>query len=128
MSKERLTALYRGYIDCLNRQDWPAIGEFVHEGVERNGEPLGLAGYVAMLEKNYADIPDLAFEIALLASDPPLIACRLWFDCTPRGELFGLPVNGRKVSFYENVFYELDDEKIRLVWSVIDIPAIEAQL
>jgi predicted ester cyclase len=40
----------------------------------------------------------------------------------------GLPVNGKRVSFAENVFYETDGFKIKQVWSVIDKAAIEAQL
>jgi predicted ester cyclase len=39
-----------------------------------------------------------------------------------------LPVNGRQVTFTENVFYILREDKIELIWSVIDKAAIEAQL
>jgi predicted ester cyclase len=42
--------------------------------------------------------------------------------------LFGLPVNGKRVSFTENVFYRFTSEKIEMVWSVIDQAAIKAQL
>ena len=56
------------------------------------------------------------------------LASRLKFDCTPVGEFLGLDVNGRRVSFCENVFYEVRDRKIWQVWSVIDKAAIEAQL
>ena len=128
MSKEALASIYRDYIACLNRQDWQKLARFVHKDVQRNGEKLGIDGYRAMLEKNFADTPDLAFKIDLLVSDPPTIASRLRFDCTPKGELFGFAVNGRKVTFTENVFYVFRDDKIELVWSVIDKAAIEAQL
>lgn len=40
----------------------------------------------------------------------------------------GLAVNGKRVSFTENVFYQFRDGKIAQVWSVIDKAAIEAQL
>ena len=40
----------------------------------------------------------------------------------------GLPVDGRRVSFGENVFYEIRDGKIAQVWSIIDRDAIRAQL
>jgi len=128
MAKEALAAAYRDYIACLNRQDWQKLSRFVHKDVQRNGQKLGLDGYRAMLEKNFEEIPDLFFKIDLLVSDPPTIASRLRFDCTPKGELFGLPVNGRKVTFTENVFYIFREDKIELVWSVIDKAAIEAQL
>ncbi|MGF6640950.1 putative ester cyclase [Paraburkholderia sp. MM6662-R1] len=42
--------------------------------------------------------------------------------------LLGLPVQGKRVEFSENVFYEFGDGKIRQVWSVIDKAAIESQL
>ena len=128
VTRDDLTAQYRAYIDCLNQQDWPNLGHFVHEDARHNGRPLGVAGYRAMLEKDFQDIPDLHFKIALLLADPPSIASRLQFDCTPKGEFLGLPVNGRRVSFTENVFYKFRDAKIVEVWSVIDKAAIEAQL
>lgn len=128
MDRADLADLYRNYIACLNRQDWPALGQFVHDDVVHNGRSLGLAGYRAMLEQDFRDIPDLSFNIDLLVSDPSKIAARLTFDCTPVGMFLGLPVNGRRMSFCENVFYEFGDDKIRQVWSVIDKAAIEAQL
>ena len=128
MNREDLTSAYRDYIACLNKQDWRKLSRFVHKDVQRNGKKVGLDGYRAMLEKDFEDIPDLSFKIDLLAAEPPTIASRLRFDCTPKGQLFGLPVNGRKISFAENVFYIFRDDKIELVWSVIDTAAIEAQL
>jgi predicted ester cyclase len=128
MNSADLADLYRNYIACLNRQDWPTLGRFVHEDVAHNARPLGLSGYRAMLERDFREIPDLRFDIALLISDPPRIAARLQFDCAPIGTFLGLPVNGRRVSFCENVFYEFGNDRIRQVWSVIDKAAIEAQL
>ena len=128
MTPAELANIYRNYIACLNRQDWAALGQFVHDDVAHNARPLGLAGHRAMLEQDFRDIPDLRFDIELLISEPPRIAARLTFDCTPAGTFLGLAVNGRRVSFCENVFYEFRDGKIRQVWSVIDKAAIEAQL
>lgn len=81
-----------------------------------------------MLENDFDGIPDLHFKIQLLMSDPPYIASRLSFDCAPKGKFLGLDVNGKRVSFTENVFYEFREEKIVQVWSVIDKAAIETQL
>jgi predicted ester cyclase len=128
MAKADPADIYRSYISCLNNQGWDNLGRFVHEEVHYNGKQIGLSGYRAMLEGDFRAIPDLRFNIQLLVCEPPRIASRLHFDCTPTGLLFGLPVNGRKVSFDENVFYELRDERIEKVWSVIDKAAIESQL
>jgi predicted ester cyclase len=128
VTKTDLSRLYQDYIDCLNARDWPKLEQFVHDDVSYNGRWTGLAGYRGMLEKDVRDIPDLHFDIELLACDPPHIASRLRFDCTPKGEFLGLPVEGRRVSFAENVFYEFREGRIVQVWSVIDKAAIEAQL
>jgi predicted ester cyclase len=128
MAGTNLSDLYRGYIDCLNKQDWPKLGQFVDHDVHYNGQRIGLSGYREMLERDFREIPDLHFDIQLMISDPPYIAARLDFDCKPKGEFLGLPVNGKRVSFAENVFYEFRRERIAQVWSVIDKAAIEAQL
>ncbi|RQT78059.1 ester cyclase [Burkholderia cepacia] len=128
MTDTDLATRYRAYIDCLNRQDWTSLGEYVSDDVIHNDRPLGLTGYRAMLEQDFRDIPDLRFEIRLLVCEPPRVACRLRFACSPKGTFMGLAVDGRKVTFAENVFYEFHAGKIRQVWSVIDKAAIEKQL
>ena len=128
MTKADLSALYRDYIACLNAQDWPRLGRFVHDEASHNGRHMGLSGYREMLERDFREIPDLQFNIQLLISDPPYIASRISFDCSPKAMFLGLHVNGRRVTFTENVFYKFRDERIIQVWSVVDKAAIEAQL
>ena len=123
-----LTSIYRDYIACLNQQDWPKLANFVHEDAHHNSRQIGLTGYREMLKRDFQEIPDLYFDIQLLICEPPRIASRLKFNCTPKGNFLGLGVNGRKVSFSENVFYEFQNMKIWQVWSIIDKAAIEAQL
>ncbi|WP_414471012.1 ester cyclase [Microvirga sp. M2] len=128
MTSSDLRSIYRAYLDCLNTQDWPRLGEFVHEEVSHNDRPFGVSGYRAMLENDFLQIPDLRFEAERLVCEPPFIAARLRFDCSPKGSFLGLAVNGRRVSFTENVFYEFRAGRIKGVWSVIDKAAIEAQM
>jgi predicted ester cyclase len=128
MHGEDLADLYKGYIACLNAQDWDNLGRFVGEQVQYNGETIGLSGYRGMLEGDFQAIPDLRFNIELLVCEPPRVAARLHFDCRPVRVLFGMQVNGRRVTFSENVFYEFQAGRIREVWSVIDKAAIQAQL
>lgn len=123
-----LRDVYRGYIACLNQQDWDALGQLVDNEVHYNGQRVGLSGYREMLERDYRQIPDLQFNIRLLIAESDHIAARLDFDCTPIGEFLGLPVNGRRVRFSENVFYRFREGRIVEVWSVIDKAGVEAQL
>jgi len=120
--------IYLDYLACLNNQSWNDLQIFVAEDVYYNDDQIGLSGYLSMLKQNYQDIPDLHFQAELVVSDLSHLACRLVFKCTPTGEFMGVSVNGRKISFSENVFYEFRDHKISKVWSVIDKAAIEKQI
>jgi len=120
--------IYRAYLDCLNTRELKRLPNFVHDNVCYNGDQIGLEGYQRMISDNYRDIPDLYFDAELLLSDDPFIACRLQFTCAPIGTFLGLPVNGKTISFCENVFYRFREDKIEEVWSVIDKVAIERQL
>ena len=128
MTEEDLSRVYRDYIACLNRQDWPNLERFVDDGVRYNGRRVKLSGYREMLERDWDEIPDLHFSIELLLVDPPYVASRLAFECRPKGTFLGLAVNGKRVSFAENVFYQFHGRKIVQVLSAIDKMAIEAQL
>lgn len=120
--------IYEGYLDCLNRQDWSNLGQFVAPDVRHNGRPFGLAGYRAMLEGDFSAIPDLRFRAEFVVANPPMLGCRLRFDCTPVGELFGISVDRRRVRFDEHVFYRFENDQIVEVWSVIDQAEIARQV
>lgn len=128
-SRETATAsMYKQYIACLNARAWNELGEFVAADVIHNGRPLGVEGYRAMLEENFRDIPDLHFNVDLVVANETHVASRLRFDCTPVQAFLGVPVNGRRVVFYEHAFYTLREGKIAEVFSVIDKTAVEAQV
>jgi predicted ester cyclase len=128
MPGERLVDIYRAYIDCLNSQDWENLGTYVGQDVSYNGALVGLDGYRQAREGEFRAIPDLRFDVQILIADDTTVASRLNFDISPQGTFLGLPVNGRRISFSENVFYEFAERKIANVWSVLDKAAIEAQL
>ena len=54
-----LSDVYRGYIACLNEQDWLKLEQFVHEDVYYNGQQIGILSYREMLERDFGEIPDL---------------------------------------------------------------------
>ena len=123
-----LKSIFNDYITCLNAQDWANLGKFVADYVTHNQSPLGLSGYRKMLEGDYAAIPDLQFNPELVICEGQYIFSRLRFDCAPTGEFLDLPVNGKRVLFYEHAVYQFQDDKIVRVRSIIDKAAIETQL
>ena len=128
MEEPNLIDFYRAYIEALNERRWDALAHYVCDPVSYDGERIGLAAYKANLVENCRIIPDLFFRVEILVTDATRVAARLLFDCSPTGEFMGLAIDGRRVIFSENVFYEIEGGKIARVWSVIDKAAIEAQI
>jgi predicted ester cyclase len=128
MRSSKLADVYQGYINCLNAQDWQNLEKYIDEDVAYNGQRVGLDGYRKAREDEFREIPDLHFNVQILVAYENKVASRLGFNISPQGEFLGLPVNGRRISFSENVFYEFENDKIAKVWSVVDRAAVEAQL
>ena len=85
MANAELCSAYQNNIRCLNEKEWPALSQFVDDDVRHNRPRIGLSGYRAMLQRDFDQIPDLFFLVQLLICDPPYVASRLVFNCTPKG-------------------------------------------
>jgi predicted ester cyclase len=123
-----LLAVYRAYLRCLNERQWPRLGEFVADHLSYNGIRMSVHDYRAMLEADVHAIPDLQFHAEVLLADGDVVACRLFFHCTPQHTFLGFEPTGGQVSFPEHVFYRFEDQRIVQVWSVIDKHAIREQV
>lgn len=42
MAKADISDICQSYIACLNKKDWPHLGQFVHEDVQYNDKKIGL--------------------------------------------------------------------------------------
>lgn len=81
-----------------------------------------------MIANDIKASPDLIFDVNLLVSNKDQVACRIHFNCTPKGKLLGLDTAGEKISFAEHVFYNFRNGKIYEVRSLLDKAGIQAQI
>jgi predicted ester cyclase len=125
---EPLETIYRRYLRTLNERRHDDLAQFVQDELTYNGEPLTATEYAAQRRREAQEIPDLAYAVDLLLVAGDHVSARLVFDCSPRGDFLGLPVDGRRVSFVEHVFYRFREGRIEDVWSLVDTDAIRAQL
>jgi len=123
-----LEARYRAYLDVLNERRLDDLVHFVQDELSYNGETMTRRQYQDLIAADIAAIPDLFFDAQIVVASGDQVACRLVFDCTPQHECLGFSPNGERLSFAEHVFYQFRDGRIAAVWSLIDRPAIEAQL
>jgi predicted ester cyclase len=125
---EQLENIYRDYIAALNAGRFDDLDRFVHDRLTYNGEDWTRTRYQALLADDRRKVPDLHYEIRLLVVHSDQVACRLWFDCTPRQAFLGMDAGGHRVSFAEHVFYRFRENRIENVWSLIDTDGIRRQL
>jgi predicted ester cyclase len=128
MTNADLETRYRAYLDALNERRLDDLLHYVQDELSYNGKTMTRRQYQDMIAADITAIPDLFFDAHIIVADGDQVACRLVFDCTPQHEFLGFSPNGERLTFAEHVFYHFRDGRIAAVASLIDRPAIEAQL
>ncbi len=128
MTTGDLATVYQRYLQCLNEHRWDDLHEFVQDELAYNSTSMSLDDYRAARRAEARAIPDLRFTAELLVADADTVAARLFFRCTPQQPFLGFEPTGTLMSFAEHVFYRFRDQRIAEVWSLIDTPAIAAQI
>ena len=128
MTNADLETRYRAYLDALNERRLDDLAHFVQDELSYNGEMITRRQYQYLIAADITAIPDLFFDADIIVASGDQVACRLVFDCTPQHQFLGFTPNGERLSFAEHVFYRFRDGRIAAVTSLIDRPAIEAQL
>jgi steroid delta-isomerase-like uncharacterized protein len=117
---EALEAWYRRYLRRCNEHRFGTLGEFVAEDVVVNGEPQGLADYVAGLEDVVRAFPDSHWALERLLTRDGLIAAQFTDTGTHRGPFLGVPATGRTVTTTELALYRVAEGRIAQVWVAAD--------
>jgi predicted ester cyclase len=128
MTSADLGTRYRLYLDVLNERRLDDLVHYVQDELSYNGETMTRRQYQNLIATDITAIPDLTFDAQIIVASDDHVACRLVFNCTPQHQFLGFSPNGERLCFAEHVFYYFRDGRITAVWSLIDRPAIEAQL
>ena len=128
MTSADLEARYRAYLDALNERRLDDLVHYVQDELSYNGEAMTRRQYQDLIAADITAIPDLIYDAEIIVANGDYVACRLAFDCTPQHEFLGFSPNGERIRFAEHAFYHFLDGRIAAVSSLIDRPAIEAQL
>lgn len=123
---------YDAFVAICNARDFSQLPDFVSPDFTVNSHAVGLENFTKFLTNLVVQIPDLKYDPLMVVSDNAArtLAVRFVFECTPSGEYMGLPINGRKVSWEEHIFYKFDEEgeRIKDCFLVYDKGAVERQL
>ena len=112
MDRAAAESFYRNYLQRCNERRFDELHEFVADAVEVNGEPYGLARYVAGLRDVVDTFPDFHWEVREILVDGDRLAVRL--------EDHGTTLAGRRVWTREFAMYDVSGGRINSVWGDLD--------
>ena len=135
MSEEENKAVIGRWIEAFNERDLEGEADLLASGyvahVPSPQGPLDLDGLEAWRE--FTDpfveaLPDLRLTIEDIAAEGDMVAARVSFRGTHRGQFQGLPPTGKKVAFSSMEFNRVVDGQVEEHWVEINLLGVVQQL
>ncbi len=129
MSSKANKAVVRRFIaEVWNAGDLAAVDELVHpayavEGVEHG--PDFVRRNVALFR---ATFPDLVCAIEQMVAEGEWVVVRVTLRGTHLGPLGNIPPSGRPEQMREMVFWQVEEGRLRAIWSVGDALGVRIQI
>jgi steroid delta-isomerase-like uncharacterized protein len=118
--------------DVLNRGDIEAAGKYFWEDVVElaplPGQGPGLSGLKDVLRGMRAGFPDMHWTVEEQIEEGEKVLTRFVWSGTHRGEFFGVPATGRRVTVWGMVIDRFVDGRIKDTRIIIDALGLMAQL
>ncbi|KAM3510547.1 hypothetical protein MY11210_005800 [Beauveria gryllotalpidicola] len=126
-----LRKFYTEYIDSINTRTMrDRFDEFCPGVVVHNYFSYVRRQYRGLIESSFEEISGLRFTIERLIvnEEAQQVAARLAFTGVPTKNFRGIAPTGNPVSFSEHGFYQLEEGRIKQVWSLLDLAAYQASI
>jgi steroid delta-isomerase-like uncharacterized protein len=127
--KDKIRMLFS---EILNRGRHELLDDLIDPSyTEHNpvpGQLPGAEGIRNKLEAFTRAFPDLQFVLEDCIGEGDLVAARYHWEGTQKGELFGIPATGKKVSVAGMDFYRFRDGKLVEHWDCTDMQGLLRQL
>jgi steroid delta-isomerase-like uncharacterized protein len=135
VSAEENKAVLRRWIEAYNERDLEAEAAVLAPGyvahVPAAPGPLGLEGLEAWRQFTapFAEaFPDLRLTVEDIFSEGNMVAARVTFRGTHRGEFQGIPPTGKEVAFSSMEFNRVVSSKVEEHWVELDLFGLMQQL
>ena len=122
----------RFYNEVWNNADEAVAREILHAdfafraslGPERKGPD----GFIAYMRAIHAALGEYRCIIEDVIEAPERAAARMTFTGIHRGDFFGVPATGRRITWAGAAFFATDGRQITSLWVLGDIDAMKRQL
>jgi steroid delta-isomerase-like uncharacterized protein len=135
VSEEENKAVIRRWIEAYNERDMQAEADVLAPGyvahVPAAPGPLDLEGLEAWRQFTAPfteAFPDLRLTVEEIVAEGDMVAARVAFHGTHRGELQGIPPTGKEVAFSSMEFNRVVGGKVEEHWVVLDLLGLMQQL
>ena len=118
MPAEENKLLVRNFVEIvINNRKLDAASDYMAEDmvelVPFPGQGPGLSGLKDVLRGMFAAFPDMHWTIEEQIAEDVRVLTRFVWTGTHKGEFFGVPASGRKVSVWGMVIDRLEDRRIK---------------
>jgi len=122
----------RYYSEIWNAWSEPALEELISPEIVFRGSigtaVVGSAGFKRYVDRIRSAFPDFHNHIEELIAEGDKVAARLTYTGTHRGELFGFPGTGRKITYQGLAVFACQGGKIVRGFVLGDTEALKRQL
>jgi steroid delta-isomerase-like uncharacterized protein len=115
MSIEENKAIIRRWIEGMNNNDDSVIDELISDDWVYHGptgEIKGPEGFKQMNMVTKPALPDLLYTFEDIIAEGDVVAARYTVTATHKGELFGIPATGKRITLKPAYFYRITNGKI----------------
>lgn len=127
--RELVQSFYR---DVWNKADEDAARRILDAGFRFRAslgpERVGPAGFCDYMRSIHRALGEYECTIEDMIEEESRAAARMRFTGLHRGDFFGVPPTGRRITWAGAAFFTMDGERIVDLWVLGDIDAVKSQL
>ena len=132
MSEQNKTLARRFYDEVINKKNLGAIDELGSpDFIDRSNKPGQASGLKGAKENTAMFLnafPDMKMNVEELVAEGDIVVARVSGTGTHRGDFFGTPATGKRVSFHGIDMMRYKNGKVVEVWHYGDDAEVMAQL
>ena len=132
MSEENKAIIHRYYAYIWNSWDSSAVDDLISPDIVFRGSlgltVRGIDSFRRYVSKVRAAFPDFHNSVEDLVAEGDLVAARLTYQGTHRGEIYSLHPTGRKVTYSGIAIFRVSGDKIEDGWVMGDAWGLYQQL